>query len=191
MRSVAILLLLTAGPAIAEVGPTGGLVRQAPEGRAAKVMDGWEVGILALEPGGKGFWHFAAGQARAAGEQLTWGQGRLNFSVVGGKAGSFFAGAGTGLGWLDDAGGVRKKMWLHSIQAGVLLSPLRVIEFVWPSCPCFSCLFGRGNDCAACQQRKAGTKMMTSIRAGAEFGWRIGAAGLTGPEYRGWLGLVF
>lgn len=191
MRALLLLGLGLAMPARADVGLTGGLVRQAPEGRAAPTMEGWEAGILAMESSGKGFWHFAGGQTRAAGEQLTWGQARLNFTVVNGKTGSLFLGGGTGMGWLD-AAGTRRRLWIHSAESGVMVMPLRVLEFIWPSCPCISCLFGRASqDCASCQQRKASTKMMTAIRVGAEVGWRKAAEGLTGPEYRLWTALAF
>src|SRR5258705_75389 len=78
--------LLAASAARAAVGPTFGLVRQQPD-TPAVAMDGWEAGVVALEPAGKGFWHFAGGRARSPGNELTWGQARLNFAVVGGKAG--------------------------------------------------------------------------------------------------------
>ena len=119
-RILGLLLFLTPLPGRAEVGLAGGLVRQSPDSIAAKRMDGWEGSIIALEPEGKGFWVFAGGQARGEGTQVTWGQARLNFVVVGGKTGALFLGGGTGVGWLD-TGGSRRRAWLTSAEAGLLV----------------------------------------------------------------------
>ena len=186
---LALCLALAAGAARATVGPSFGLVRQEPD-TPSVAMNGWEAGILALEPAGKGFWHFAGGRSKAPGSALTWGQARLNFAVVGGKAGFLFLGGGTGMGWLETT--ERRRLWLTSVDAGLLLNPLRAIEYVWPSCPCFSCLFGgHGLACSECLRTKDTATGMDAWRLGAEVGWRKAAFGLSGPEYRAWTAVVF
>ena len=169
---LALVLLLAASSAGAVWGPAvGGQIFQPDQTGATRLM-GWEAGLVAFGPEGQGFWQFAYGQMKDAKKTatLTTMAGRLNFRLIGRKGYMVYWGPGIDRDTLK-AGGT-KKAWVGRVQAGVLISPARLMAPAVPS---------------STTARPTGPDAAKSIDVGLEGGYRRGPAGFTGFDARVYL----
>ena len=175
-----LLWLACPGTACAVWGPFGGVGRLESGDAPAGVFEGYEAGVIAFGPNGEGFWQAAFTRLdRTDGpERITRAGARLNFALLSGTAGLFYAGAGGGRNWITTPAGDRTR-WSWGAQAGLLLSP----QGIWREFP------GRRRGLSPAPG-KIGTARGAFL-LGAEAGWSQGPAPLQGFEFRGFVTLVY